>query len=297
MSGYRRDLVAKQDPDASGCVSQTINDHRDHSGEVLCEPIVFAGCLGWYHPGSARLGVVLCGPHGYEELCVHRHWRTLAQRLSERDLPTLRFDYPGTGDSADDDETPDRVRAWVESIGDAVRTLRRVAGIDGVALVGLRMGAMLATAAAEEIDDLAALVLLAPIGSGDACFRELRALARMRAKARHHHSAAISKTGKLEAAGFVYTPQTIADLRALPLLRFGQAPAREVLVLNRPNAAADETFRARLDSCGATVEEDLFVDYPLLLRIPDLSVYPQHVIGWLSGSRLAVGTGRKNRRR
>ena len=105
-----------------------------------------------------------------EELCVHRHWRALAQRLSEQDLPTLRFDYPGTGDSADDDETPDRVRAWVESISDAVRTLRRVAGIERVALVGLRMGAMLATAAAEEIDDLSALVLLAPIGSGGDLF-------------------------------------------------------------------------------------------------------------------------------
>ena len=92
------------------------------------------------------------------------------QRLSEQDLPTLRFDYPGTGDSADDDETPDRVRAWVESIGDAVRTLRRIAGVERVALVGLRMGAMLAIAAAEEIDDLAALVLLAPIGSGEDLF-------------------------------------------------------------------------------------------------------------------------------
>jgi pimeloyl-ACP methyl ester carboxylesterase len=289
MSGYQRDLVEKQDPNESGCMSQTINDHREHPGEVLCEPIVFAGCLGWYHPGSAQLGVVLCGPHGYEELCVHRHWRALAQRLSEQGLPTLRFDYPGTGDSADDDETPDRVRAWVESIGDAVRTLRRVAGIERVALVGLRMGAMLATAAAEEIDDLAALVLLAPIGSGETCLRELRALARMRTKARHHHSAAVSKTGGLEAAGFVYTPQTIADLCALPLLRSGRAPAKEVLVLNRPNAVADETFRSRLDSSGATVEEDVFVDYPLLLRIPDLSVYPRQgfdrVVGWLVARR------------
>ena len=64
MNGYRRDLVEKQDPDESGCMSQTMNDHRDYAGEVLCEPIVFAGCLGWYHPGSGQLGVVLCGPHG-----------------------------------------------------------------------------------------------------------------------------------------------------------------------------------------------------------------------------------------
>src|SRR3984885_1960516 len=271
MIGHRRDLGDKHFADEGRCVSEAIVDQRESLGEALPEPMVFAGCLGWYHPGSAQLGVVLCSPHGYEELCVHRHWRELAQRLSEQNLPTLRFDYPGTGDSADDDETPDRVRAWVESIGDAVNTLRRVAGIEQVGLVGMRMGAMLATAAAEELDDLAALVLLAPIGSGETCFRELRALAMMRAKVRHHHSAAVSKAGRLEAAGFIYTPQTIADLRALPLLRSGRAPAKQILVLNRPNAVADENFRAQLAGCGATVEEDVFVDYPLVLRNPDLS--------------------------
>src|SRR5579859_8015384 len=115
------------------------------------EPILFGGCLGWYHKGSAdpELGIVLCSPHGYEELCVHRHWRDLAQDLSAHGLPTIRFDYPGTGDSVDDDETPARVEAWIGSICRAVQVLRDLSGIDRVALVGLRMGALLATAAAE----------------------------------------------------------------------------------------------------------------------------------------------------
>jgi pimeloyl-ACP methyl ester carboxylesterase len=291
MIGYRRDLSDKRYVDEARCMPEAIGDQLESSSVALPEPMIFAGCLGWYHPGSAQLGVVLCSPHGYEELCVHRHWRELAQRLSEQDLPTLRFDYPGTGDSADDDETPDRVRAWLESIGDAVRTLRRVAGIEQVALVGMRMGAMLATAAAEELEDLAALVLLAPIGSGESCFRELRALAMMRAKPRHRHSAAVSKTGRLEAAGFIYIPQTIADLRALPLLRSNRAPAKQILVLNRPNVAVDETFRAQLAGCGAAFEEDVFVDYPLVLRNPDHSVYPRHgfdrVVQWLAAHREA----------
>jgi alpha-beta hydrolase superfamily lysophospholipase len=289
MIDYLRDLGDQQYVDEARCTLEAMDDQREPLGEALPEPIVFAGCLGWYHPGSARLGVVLCSPHGYEELCVHRHWRKLAQKLSDQDLPTLRFDYPGTGDSADDDEAPDRVRAWVEGIGNAVRTLRRVAGVEQVALVGMRMGAMLAMAAAEELDDVAALVLLAPIGSGETCFRELRALALMRAKPRHRHSATVSKTGQLEAAGFIYTPQTLADLRALPLLQSHRAPAKQILVLNRPNIAADESFRAQLAGCGAAVEEDVFVDYALVLRNPDLSVYPHQgfdrVVRWLAARR------------
>src|ERR1700761_847642 len=214
MQGYGNNLLQHDDTAEHGSAAMA-NRIGQPSGEQSA-PIVFGGCFGWYHPGRGDLGVVLCGPHGYEDLCVHRHWRALAQNLAAQDLPTLRFDYPGTGDSAEDDESPDRVRAWIESIGDAVRTLRRVAGIEHVALVGMRIGAILAMAAADELDDLAALVLLAPLGSGETCFRELRALASMRAKARHSHSATVSKTGRLEAAGFIYTEQTIADLRALP---------------------------------------------------------------------------------
>jgi pimeloyl-ACP methyl ester carboxylesterase len=289
MHGYDNNLLHHDDKDAAGDGSAAVaNPHGQPVGGYSV-PIVFGGCFGWYHPGRGDLGVVLCGPHGYEDLCVHRHWRGLAQDLSHHDLPTLRFDYPGTGDSAEDDETPDRVRAWVDSILEAVMTLRRLAGIERIALVGLRMGALLATEAADTLDDLAALVLLAPIGSGETCFRELRALAMMRAPARHHHSLNVTDAG-LEAAGFVYTAQTIADLRRLPPLRPRRAPAPEILLLDRPHAAPDRTLHARLADCGASVEIDTFDDYPLLLRNADLSAYPHsgfgHVVRWLAARRL-----------
>jgi pimeloyl-ACP methyl ester carboxylesterase len=261
----------------------------DLSPTVMPEPIVFGGCSGWYHPATSNLGVILCGPHGYEELCVHRHWRRLAQDLADRGLPTLRFDYPGTGDSIGDDETPGQVAAWIESIRDAVRVMRSMSGVDRIALVGLRMGAMLATAAAEQIGNITALVLLAPIGSGEACFRELRALALMRAPARHRHAAAVGQDGRLEAAGFLYTAETLADLRALPLVQSGRPPAESVLLLNRPNASINRDFQARLHGSGAAVEEETFHDYPLLLRDADVSAYPERGFGqavdWLAALR------------
>jgi pimeloyl-ACP methyl ester carboxylesterase len=285
----QRDIIKWQIPDEGRSNLGSLIEAFAPDAAVQSQPMVFSGCFGWYHPGAGQLGVVLCSPHGYEELCVHRHWRALAQTLSDQDLPTLRFDYAGTGDSADDDETSGRVQAWVESIGNAVRMLRRISGVERVALVGLRMGALLATAAAEDLDDLAALVLLAPIESGDTCFRELRALAKLRAPARHRPASPVDSAGRLEAAGFVYTPQTIADLRALPLVQSGRAPAAEILLLNRPNVVADERFRVRLAACGAAVDEADFDDYPLLMQNPDLSVYPRHgfdlVVDWLVARR------------
>jgi pimeloyl-ACP methyl ester carboxylesterase len=187
----------------------------------MCNPITFDGCFGWYHPGSADLGVVLCAPHGHEELCAHRHWRAVAHNIAARGLPVLRFDYPGTGDSADDDDTPGRVRAWIQSIHDAAVALRAASGVERIALVGLRIGAPLALAAAEEMSDVAAIALLAPMTSGESCVRELRVLAMMATAKRHRGMQASTRTGSLEPAGFLYTKETLDDLRALPCCEAG----------------------------------------------------------------------------
>ena len=182
----------------------------------MCNPITFDGCFGWYHQGFADLGVVLCAPHGHEELCAHRPWRALACNLSARGLPVLRFDYPGTGNSADADDTPGRVRAWIQSIHNAAAALRAASGVERIALVGLRIGAPLALAAAEDMSDLAAIALLAPLTSGESCVRELRALAMMATAKRHRGMQASTRIGSLEPAGFLYTKETLEDSAHAP---------------------------------------------------------------------------------
>jgi alpha-beta hydrolase superfamily lysophospholipase len=146
------------------------------STPLSAEPVSFDGIVGWYGPGLLRRGVVLCGTLGYEQTSAYRGWRQLAADLSAAGHPTLRFDYPGEGDSADP-ATPD-VATLVASIRRAVRFLREEGGTEEVVLVGLRLGATLATLAAEGCG-IDGLVLLAPFGSGRAYTREMT----LRAKA------------------------------------------------------------------------------------------------------------------
>ncbi|HZZ12118.1 MAG TPA: alpha/beta hydrolase, partial [Paraburkholderia sp.] len=112
------------------------------------EPVVFNSQFGWLHPAVGPGGVVLCYPFGYDGLCTYRGMRRLAERLAAGGSTVLRFDYPGTGDSAGDAGEPGRWRAWIDSIKEAVAFLRDTRGVTRVTLCGLRLGGTLAALAA-----------------------------------------------------------------------------------------------------------------------------------------------------
>ena len=70
--------------------------------------------FGWMHLPADRVvhgGVVLCQPFGIEAICAYFTYRLLAERLADRGLAVLRFDYDGTGDSCGGETDPDRLDA------------------------------------------------------------------------------------------------------------------------------------------------------------------------------------------
>ncbi len=236
-------------------------------GPLDPSPVTFAGLFGWYHPAPGQRGVVLCGAHGFEQMAAYRPWRALAERLAGAGCPTLRFDAPGEGDSADLDAAG--VAASVAAIREAIRFLRETAGVAEVVLVGLRLGATFAALAAEA-DPVDRLVLLAPVATGRAYLREMRLRAQTIGRL-PDGSAPPPEVEGLTVGGFRMDAAFLAELAGLNLARIAKPPAPAVLLL-APDPAA---LAARLGAVGCAVEAGPFpglahlVGDPIFVKVPE----------------------------
>jgi alpha-beta hydrolase superfamily lysophospholipase len=249
--------------------------------------------FGWMHspgePGAATLGLVICNPFGNEAVCAHRSIRHLAEQARQAGIAALRFDYDGTGDSAGHDHEPNRLAAWRESIHAAVDELKRVAGLKRVSLLGIRLGASLAAAAAAERDDIEALITIAPVVSGKAYVREMRLLRRAIDARRGLERAPDDEN--LEAAGFLLSAQTQASLGSFNLNRLDAITARHVLVLDRAELPGDSTWTAGLSERGASVDRKSVPGYTEMMLDSHESAVPHEMIRtaveWLGNLRTA----------
>jgi uncharacterized protein len=125
-----------------------------------------------------QTAVLICHSWGVEYMRSYRALYLLAQQLAQRGFETLRFDYSGTGDSADADESI-TLDQWIEDIRCAARELRELSGADRVCLVGLRLGALLALRAASEGLRADTAVLWDTPDSGKQWIEQLRELDRL----------------------------------------------------------------------------------------------------------------------
>ena len=101
--------------------------------------------------------VVICRPLGYQGVCSYRPLRALAQALAETGRPTLRFDWPSTGESAGSVRDSALVARWVDAVGAAAEEIRGRTDARHVALVGVTIGATLAAVAASNPLPISAL--------------------------------------------------------------------------------------------------------------------------------------------
>jgi len=257
--------------------SQPAVDHQGPAAPLSREAIAFGprpGLFGWYHPAPGlprTCVVVLCQPLHYENICAHRSFRKLAERLALAGFPCLRFDYAGTGDSPGDDQEPDRVRGWLDSVQAAVAEVKTRSGAVEVACIGVRMGALLASVAAAELGGVDSLVLFAPV-SGRGYVREVTAFNASREQP--SAPAGAQRFEGEETAGFLLTPQTMADLSKLSMRRLPDSPARRALVLLRDDLSKAEAVGESLAARGVQVQERTVPGYARMMAYPHLSVVP-----------------------
>ncbi len=216
--------------------------------------------FGWLHLPAGRVvrgGVVLCQPLGIEAICVYFSYRLLAERLAQRGLAVLRFDYDGTGDSSGMEDDPDRLDAWLESVSAATDALQAL-GVDNVGLVGVRMGALFAAHEATRREGVDALVLWDPCLSGRSFLREQRFLRLLSGSGSDQDSEAV------DAPGLRFEPETVKALSDLDVRRMPGSLARRTLVLIPPDVSRPTSLERRLEGADVDWQEatgqDLLLD-------------------------------------
>ena len=166
--------------------------------------------------------VLLCNPFGQEAIRCQRAFRLLAGRLARIGVPSLRFDYYGTGDSPGNDGEGDLSR-WRRDVAAAHDALVARAGATRIVWIGLRLGAAVAMEAWTLVEHPPArIVMWDPVMEGARYLEEL---------SRHHYFWTRRRDVHDEALGFQLPPRLRGQIAALDLLAAlqGTHPALAVL--------------------------------------------------------------------
>jgi alpha-beta hydrolase superfamily lysophospholipase len=268
---------------ANARLDEAAGTSRGQSPAVERTPFYFGPMarplFGWYHapPNKVHnksLGLVICPSLGHEYINAHRSLRHLADRCAAAGVPTLRFDYDGTGNSAGADEDPGRLTAWLASIREAMAQLQRLSGCRKTGLVGLRIGATLAALTASEAA-VSCLVLWAPCSRGQAYVREMKAM-QLTGGSQDRPDAPASSG--IEAGGFVFTEQTVDDLRGLNLAAIAPKAGR-ILIASRDDFAENPALSMAWSQAGSRVEKLNFSGYQEMMAEPHNTRVPHAAIG------------------
>ncbi len=247
--------------------------------------------FGWHHgPAageSASIGMVVCKPFGYESICAHRSVRAFAEAGAALGMPTLRFDYAGTGDSSEIDGQADQVATWTQDVIAAVVELQRRTGVQRVYLLGFRLGALLAALAATECKAIGGLILIAPIVSGRRYLRELRTT-RMAGLigtespnilASTGAAYAATRAGSMEISGFMFSAATLAALERVDLKTLGALLVADMLIIDGDRMPVARTWVEALSQLGAPpTYRSLPGLVEMIMTAPQFASIPQEMI-------------------
>lgn len=264
--------------------------------------------FGFFHHAPERsstgVAVLLCPPFGWDEICSYRSRRDWACDLAGAGFPTLRVDFPGTGDSVGTPRDSGRLAAWTAAVGSAASRLRALASADRVAAIGIGLGGLVVCNALGEDAPIDEIVLWGTPARGRVLVRELRAFASLEESA----LGAINDkdlgppplpNGYVWAGGFVLTAETVRDLERLDVTALALPAGRpqRALMLDRDGLSVDKRLTAHLEATGTSVTVAAGNGYGAMMAQPHQARAPlgvfAHVRTWLQDGPLpdpALGT-------
>lgn len=221
----------------------------------------------------AHSGVVIVPPFGWDDICSYRPLRSLARNLALNGIPTLRFDLPGTGDSSGSALDQKLIPAWIQSIQAAAAELKAATGVHAVSILGVRLGAMLALAAAAAGTQVESLILWGASATGHAVLRELEAFRNLELTEYAQGEVPPPQPIEgLEVAGFLLSPETKSALDALSAIDLPPLTDQRVLLLSRDNFPHDRRLVQSLERAGCQLTLKPGMGYQKMMAAPHDSV-------------------------
>ena len=294
--GHAIDFIAPRrpgDPDRAKVAPGEFSlDPAEGAGRSAAQPVVFDGTIGLFMPERPYVkrrsaAVLFVSPWGFEEMCSRKFFRVAAEHFSDIGVPSLRFDYRGTGDALDFGALPARLETWENSIRAAAAKLKSLSGCERIILIGQGLGATLAHRIGSSIDGVDSVVMLAPVLSGRGYLRELNMWSKIidadLGLGKEH-----VQTAKVQIAGLIMPEEISAEVGKLNITSPQELAASRYLILERPVRAEDTGFADALKALGADVEQKAFDGYDELATNPLFAKTPMAVVellkSWLEAT-------------
>lgn len=260
-------------------------------------PVCIERTVGLFTPSMtgttpSDCAVLFLSPWGFEEMCTRKLWRDLAERFAGLGVASLRFDYPGTGDSLDHMEFSGGLPVWEKATEAAATELRRLSGTTRLILVGHGLGATFSILFGRQLGAVEGMVLMAPVVSGRSYLRELSAWSKM-----VDDGLGLAEeqrlTGKTSIAGLVMPEDVAAAVRKINLQATDAAPAGSILMVHRPARDNEAALAARLEELGAIISRQPYLGYDELVSNPTIATQPEAVASrvteWVGALAAAAG--------